>query len=405
MFPLPIGVLLRHYFVVAEIASNADSGNAFRVAAALGHINVSTPAQIGSPIAAANSNRVVIDGLQPRIEVTPLGLDFGAVAVGDNSAAALLVANLGAADLVIGTITTDDSRFTALPADLVISPGNNSPVAVTFTPDAGGALAANLELVHNGQDNPTQVGLTGSGTVTSTAVQITPMNVDFGNIKFGEIGQTSIDLTNESSGTITISSISSSDPQFSYDVSSATLAPGETRPVALYFTAASLGTKTATLTVQQDGTSPPIALPLRADATVALNISSLNFGSIEPGRAAFLPLTIDNPSAAPVTITSILSNNPAFIPDCTTCVIPAGGSETIHVTFTPTSVLAQSAQLSITHNPTLIVNLSANGFNRDFSQTLDADGKPLQTMAVPFGGEWLAALLVCCYALCRRRFA
>jgi len=86
-------------------------------------------------------------------------------------------------------------------------------------------------------------------------------------------------------------------------------------------------------------------------------------------------------------------------------VIPDGDSETIHVTFTPTSTLAQSAQLSITHNPTLIVNLSDNGFNRDFSQTLDADSKPLQTMAVPFGGEWLAALLVCCYALARRRFA
>jgi len=274
LFPLPIGVLLRHYFIVAEIANNADSGNAFRVAAALGHITVSTPAQIG---------------LQPHIDVTPLDLDLGAVA--------LLVANLGAADLVIGSITTDDSRFTALPADLTVSPGNSSPITVTFTPDAGGALAANIDLVHNVPDTPTQVGLTGSGTVTSTPVQVTPMNVDFGNIEYGELGQTSIYLTNDGSGTITISSISSSDPQFSCNVISATLAPGESQPVALYFAAASLGTKTATLTVQQDG-AQPLALSLRADATVVLDISNLSFGSIDPGQAAFLPLTIDNPSGA-----------------------------------------------------------------------------------------------------------
>ena len=335
--------------------------------------------------------------------MTPASLDFGSIAAGSDSTANLTIANTGAADLVVNSITSDDAHYTALPANLVVPPGSSGAIAVQFAPDTGGALAATLELLHNDPDSPTRLDLTGTATVTSVPVQITPASIDFGHVKYGDVGASSLQLINGNSSPVTISSIGSSDPQFSCAVSSTVLAPGETQSVALSFNATSLGTKTATLSIQQSGVSQPLTLPLRADATVGLNISRLDFGSIQPGKAAFLPLRIDNPSGAPVTISSILSDNPKFVPDCTTCVIPAGDSQTIYVTFTPTDTKPQSARLSITHNPTLIVNISANGFNRDFSQVLDAGGKPLQTMAVPFGGEWLAALLICLYAATRRR--
>ena len=409
LFPLPVGVLLRHYFVVVQLATSSKAGHAFRVSAAAGHITMSAPPQIGLPVTAANANRVVVDRLLPAFSMAPGSLDFGTVDVDDDSTAAIQISNAGAADLILSSLSSGDARFAARhasqPADLVVPAGDSRPVTVTFSPDTGGALATTLDLIHNDVSSPTQILLSGTCVAPANPAQLLPLSVDFGNIKYGSTAQSSFDMINNGGSTITISSIQSSHPSSAAMLQVHTMAPGETRSVELYFSATSLGTKTAALTIQQDGVVQPITLPVRADATVALNIGSLNFGSIVPGKTALLPLTIDNPSAAPVTITSIVSDNPAFVPDCSTCVIAAGDQQTIYVTFRPTSTQAQSARLSITHNPTLIVNLAANGFKDDFSQSLDADGKPLQTFAVPFGGEWLAGLLFCLYALIRRRAA
>jgi hypothetical protein len=297
------------YFVVVQLATTSKAAHAFRVSAAAGHITMSVPPQIGLPVAAANVNRVVVDGLLPAFSMAPASLDFGTVDVDDDSTAAIQISNAGAADLILFSISSGDARFAAqyvsLPADLVVPPGDSRPVTVTFSPDTGGALATTVDLVHNDVSSPTLILLSGADVALANPAQVLPLSVDF--------------------------------------------------------------------------------------------------GSIVPGKTALLPLTIDNPSVAAVTIISIVSDNPTFVPDCSTCVIAAGDQQTIYVTFRPTSTQAQSARLSITHNPRLIVNLVANGFKDDFSQSLDADGKPPQTMAVPFGGEWLAGVLFCLYALIRRR--
>ena len=117
-------------------------------------------------------------------------------------------------------------------------------------------------------------------------------------------------------------------------------------------------------------------------------------------------MTIDNPSGADVTITSIVSDNPRFVPDCPTCVIPAGGSVNVQIAFTPVDYSQQSAQLSITHKPTIFVGIVGNSNpRRGTSPGVDASGQPLETLQVPFGGEWLASLLICFYALVRRRLS
>jgi hypothetical protein len=246
------------------------------------------------------------------------------------------------------------------------------------------------------------------------AFSMAPASLDFGTVDVDDDSTAAIQISNAGAADLILFSISSGDARFAAQHVSLpadlVVPPGDSRPVTVTFSPDTGGALATTVDlVHNDVSSPTLILLSGADVALANPAQvlplSVDFGSIVPGKTALLPLTIDNPSVAAVTITSIVSDNPAFVPDCSTCVIAAGDQQTIYVTFRPTSTQAQSARLSITHNPRLIVNLVANGFKDDFSQSLDADGKPPQTMAVPFGGEWLAGLLFCLYALIRRRAA
>jgi hypothetical protein len=75
----------------------------------------------------------------------------------------------------------------------------------------------------------------------------------------------------------------------------------------------------------------------------------------------------------------------------------------VMIAFTPTDFSRQEATLSVTHNPTVSIGVLANPFGRGASAGVDASGNPLNTLQVPFGGQWLASVLICLYALLRRR--
>ena len=508
LFPLPVGELLRHYFIVAEIAPNVPDGHAFRVGAAVGHIKVTTPANIGLPVWASNSDRVVVGSLEPVIGVNVSSLDFGTVSVGSDSTRPIQITNTGAANLTISQVNSTDARFGSSPTSLVVVPAATGSLDITYTPNVAGTHGATLSLDHNGPDTPTSLTLSGSGTggvtppqilaqpnsheydpvlinttdtlhvqisnagaataqisnviVSNTQFAVTPVSftlapgqvqdlsvihrptllgpitgkvsvhvvglsnpvpillsgfgaspgltvaatdIDFGNISYSERGQARLQLTNQSDLPIDVTDISTGDAQFTHDIDQVVVGAWETIDLVLGFQASSLGTKTTTLSVRHEAALAPITVALRADATVALKNSSLSFGRTDPGRTAWLPVTIENPSGSDVTITSIISDNPRFVPDCNTCVIPANGSVDVLVAFTPLDYSQQSAQLSITHNPTIFVGIVGNNYPRQTSPGIDASGEPLETLQVPFGGEWLASLLICFYALIRRRLS
>ena len=108
-------------------------------------------------------------------------------------------------------------------------------------------------------------------------------------------------------------------------------------------------------------TGAPINLMIRAivinDAQPVPRIAVpmiLNFGSSEVGMQQQQNLTINNTGSAPLSITNITSNNPQFTiaPLTFPLTIAAGGQTQIAVRFTPSSLGAQNATLTITSNDT-----------------------------------------------------
>ena len=103
----------------------------------------------------------------PNINVSPLSLAFGSQLVGIGSARlATAVSNTGSGNLHVGLSFggANPSDFLVDSSILTITPGNNAPVQVTFTPLAIGARSATLIVSSDDPDQPTiNVSLSGTG--------------------------------------------------------------------------------------------------------------------------------------------------------------------------------------------------------------------------------------------------
>lgn len=79
--------------------------------------------------------------------------------------------------------------------------------------------------------------------------------------------------------------------------------------------------------------------------------SSLNFGTVNVGSSATLPVTVSNTGTLALNITGLTSSNPQFTFSPSAPVsIPAGGNQVFNVTFTPTANGSQTGNLVFTHN-------------------------------------------------------
>ena len=95
--------------------------------------------------------------------------------------------------------------------------------------------------------------------------------------------------------------------------------------------------------------------------------SSLNFGNVNVGSNATLPVTVNNTGTLALDISNIVSSDASitFVPNTFPVSVPAGGSEVFNVTFAPTVAGAVNGNLTFSHNgpgPTTVYNVSGVGY-------------------------------------------
>ena len=106
------------------------------------------------------------------IDVNPLSLGFGSVAVGSTATLSTTIGNTGTADCTVSGLTVSGSADFALnpgaPATpFTVAPGATVDVPVDYTPAEAGDDAGSLAIASNDPDeNPVSVALTGSGFQT-----------------------------------------------------------------------------------------------------------------------------------------------------------------------------------------------------------------------------------------------
>jgi Abnormal spindle-like microcephaly-assoc'd, ASPM-SPD-2-Hydin len=128
---------------------------------------------------------------------------------------------------------------------------------------------------------------------------------------------------------------------------------------------------------------------------LTVNPGSLSFGTVPVGQTQSQAITLQNMGLNSVTLSGMQVADPAFAisPAQTTTTIPAGGTASLKVTFTPTAVKTYSSQVVVTSGGQN-TNISVSGTGQQStpqapsgSAALQLSATALQFGSVPIGGD------------------
>ncbi len=216
-------------------------------------------------------------GVSLVLNVTPSSVSFGSVATGTSNSQTITLSNAGVVSLTISQALVSGSgmSMTGMTAPLTIAAGKTSSFNVVFDPAASGAVAGSVTLVSNATDSPLSIALSGTGTVSTQLLSVSPASLSFGNVTDGSTSQLSDTLTNTGTSNVTISSVGASGTGFSLTspTSSVTLAPGQSVTVTAQFAPVNPGSDTGALTVVSTATNSPTSVALSGSGVAAVNHS------------------------------------------------------------------------------------------------------------------------------------
>jgi hypothetical protein len=285
---------------------------------------------------------------------------------------------------VPGTVSVTQAPLTITASSATMNYGGTVP---TITPSYGGFVngqgAASLTTQPTCSTTATSASAPGSypsscagavdpnytigyvnGTVTVSALQISPASVNFGNLYLWQLSIQFVTLTNKGTTPITISSINTGAPGNAVseygDISfcpplirsmPGTLPAGKSCVIGVgilpYLDIFSPTASTATLTVTDSAAGSPHSAPMTAmvtDPQVSLSSSNLSFGNQKTGTtSAPQKVTLTNSGLTSLQLTGLTIKPTAnfALATGTTCtnstMLSPGGTCLIYVTFAPTT--------------------------------------------------------------------
>jgi Abnormal spindle-like microcephaly-assoc'd, ASPM-SPD-2-Hydin len=100
-----------------------------------------------------------------QLNISPTGLDFGSVVVGQSGNLTATLSATGS-NVTVSSASTTSSEFklSGVSFPLTIMAGQSTLVTVTFTPQSSGSASATIAFASNASNSPTNESLTGDGT-------------------------------------------------------------------------------------------------------------------------------------------------------------------------------------------------------------------------------------------------
>jgi hypothetical protein len=95
-------------------------------------------------------------------------LSFGNVNAGTSSSQSMTLTNAGNSNVTISSVTVAGAKFSAsgISGGLILSPGQNATLNVTFSPSAAGSLTGSVTVASNASNSPLVISLSGAGVVS-----------------------------------------------------------------------------------------------------------------------------------------------------------------------------------------------------------------------------------------------
>ena len=295
------------------------------------------------------------------VTVSPTSLSFGTEAVGTTSAPQqVILNNAQSTALTINNIFgagTDPTDFkqsndcgSSVPA------GASCTINISFAPTATGSRTATLNISDSAPNSPQIVTLSGTGS-SGASISLSTTSINFGHVSDGTTSaQSSITVTNTGNATVTFSSIALTGTNAANfnesDNCVPSLAQGNSCTINVTFSPTAAGSYSAAVTLTDNAVNSPQTVTLAGTGVVpvTLSVSSISFGTVLVGsNKVATPVTLTNQMSVALTGITVAVTGTGFsqVNTCGTTV-PAGGTCSITVTFTPTASGTSTGTLSIT---------------------------------------------------------
>jgi hypothetical protein len=246
----------------------------------------------------------------------------------------------------------------------VLQPGKLCSVLVSFTPSVAGSRTAAVTITSNASPPTESAQLNGTGLTPAPAVTLIPGSLDFGTTAVGSSTPMNVTVTNAGTAALHITNVAvvgpnTNDFSFSDPACNSAIPVNASCTITVTFSPLAAGLRTASLTLTDDAPGSPQVIAAKGNASAApspavmVNPSSPDFGTTTQGTSTPMNVTVKNTGTAALHITSVMlggANGSEFSfsdPACN-AAIPASGTCTIALTFTPFSVGAHLASLTLT---------------------------------------------------------
>jgi hypothetical protein len=320
-------------------------------------------------------------GFGAQVRFTPGVVDFGSVAVGEESRLEMItIENVGRQALTISSVFAGGPEFhLADPAPTVIGPEQSQSLGLVFAPrGVVGARQSSFTVTSNSLAEPTAVTLTGVGLAVPI-LRATPGAAAFADTIVGSSRLMTIEVANPGAVGVAVGSVTLSptagDFRIVRDTSSgATIAMGQSRQIDVEFAPRTSGTMSAALEIT--GPAQPLQVALSGVAIAASGLvpsrSDVDFGPVGVGATSRdARLTFQNLAATPATITAVnvvgaAAGDVVVATDCTGAVLAPGATCNVDLRFRPTTVGPRTATLDATASVAAYeVTLHAVGLGAD----------------------------------------
>jgi hypothetical protein len=292
------------------------------------------------------------------VKVDPTSLDFGSLPVGQTSNPKdVTVRNAGTTPVQISAVNAASDFLASSGCVAAVAPGASCAIAVTFKPLANGARSGTLSITDSAPGSPRTVALAGTGVATAPVATVSPTELDFGNQLVGRTSPArSVSLTNGGNGTLSIAAITVDGDFSQTNDCRSSLAPGSTCTIGVTVRPSAGGPRSGVLTIADDAPGSPRTVILTAvgvstGPVASLSPSTLDFGGQLVGQPSVAKaLTLSNAGNAVLALSGIAATGDFAESDGCGSSLPAGGSCTIQVTFTPQGSGPRSGALTISDN-------------------------------------------------------
>lgn len=231
-------------------------------------------------------------GVRPnKLDSSAAVVDFGTVPIGGSVTEEVTLTNGGASSVSIASLTVSAASVSAtgLPLPATFAPGESATFTLTYAPTATAPTSGSVVVRAEHGRPATVVQVSGTGVAPSTGpapepapapatLAAAPTRVDFGQVTVGSFSAQGVNVTNNGSGSITISEVAATGSGFTTSglTAGTTIAPGASQTLTTRFTPAAQGAASGQVTLRTAGQTEPLAVvELAGSGVAAASITSV----------------------------------------------------------------------------------------------------------------------------------